>query len=66
MADGTKITKSIDFVDDPDVVLNTVKEYIDYDQMFESQLSNKLQDFYNAMNWGELNDNEFSQEFFSF
>jgi hypothetical protein len=52
--------------DDPDEVDALIKQYIDYDKIFESQLKNKLQDFYDAMDWGTINDNEFSQEFFSF
>jgi DNA polymerase elongation subunit (family B) len=40
--------------DDPEVVLKLVEEYIDYDTLFEKELANKLEDFYEALRWGSL------------
>jgi DNA polymerase elongation subunit (family B) len=54
--------------DDPEVVLNLIQEYIDYDTLFEKELANKLIDFYSALGWGELPTkvNQNYHEFFSF
>jgi DNA polymerase elongation subunit (family B) len=53
---------------DPQVVQDIVKNHIDYDKMFESQLQNKLTDFYSAMGWGKpsLDMNDKATDFFSF
>ena len=34
--------------------MELVNTYIDYDKIFERELLKKLEDFYNAMDWGEV------------
>lgn len=54
--------------DDPKEVLSLVENYIDYNEMFNRELFNKLSSFYSAMGWGivptKLNQN--SSKLFSF
>jgi DNA polymerase elongation subunit (family B) len=38
--------------DDSPENLQFAKEYIDYDEIFNSNFSNKIQDFYTALDWG--------------
>jgi hypothetical protein len=52
--------------DDPPEIVNFVEEYIDRQRMFESDLQGKLDDFYAAMNWGKLPENNTVNKFFSF
>jgi len=53
---------------DPPQIINMIKEHIDTNALFENELRNKLDDFYTALNWGniptEVNQN--AGEFFSF
>lgn len=53
---------------DPKEIIQLVEEYIDTDALFENELRNKLDDFYTALNWGniptEVNQN--ASDFFSF
>ena len=53
---------------DPPQIVDMVTEYIDTDALFENELRNKLDDFYTALNWGniptEINQN--ANDFFSF
>ena len=39
-------------------IFSFVEKTIDYDQIFESNLTGKLQDFFDALKWGEVNLNE--------
>lgn len=39
---------------DPKEILNFISSYIDHNKNFESNLLNKLQGFYDALNWNEL------------
>lgn len=52
--------------DDPDQIVTLVTTYIDYDKIFISSLYNKLSDFYGAMNWGRIPENNNVGKFFSF
>ena len=52
--------------DDPDVIVNIISTYIDYDKVFKSAFQNKLNDFYGAMNWGSIPENNNVGKFFSF
>jgi len=52
--------------DDPPEIVEFVEEYIDRQRMFESDLQGKLDDFYSAMNWGKLPENNTVNKFFSF
>ena len=51
---------------DPPEIVEFVAKYIDRQQMFESDLQGKLDDFYAAMNWGKLPKNNTVNKFFSF
>lgn len=61
-------TIAIKTYDDPQQILDLVRDYIDYEQLFENELSNKLEDFYAAMKWGMLPTqiNQTAFEFFDF
>jgi DNA polymerase elongation subunit (family B) len=52
--------------DDPKQIVDLVTQYIDRDALFESALTNKVQDFYNALNFGTVPVNNNINEFFSF
>ena len=52
--------------DDPEVIVDIIRNYIDYDGIFESTLQNKLEDFYGALRWGVIPNNNTLNEFFSF
>ena len=52
---------------DPPEINAFIQQYIDYDLIWEKELNNKLDDFYNAMNWDKPNPNLASAaKFFSF
>ena len=43
-----------------------IRQHIDYDKVFKSAFANKLNDFYSAMNWGLIPENNNLGKFFSF
>jgi DNA polymerase elongation subunit (family B) len=52
---------------DPPQIMDFVNQYIDHDKIFERELLKKLQDFYNALDWGEvINEKKNAEKFFSF
>jgi len=52
---------------DPPEINAFIQQYIDYDLIWEKELNNKLDDFYNAMNWDKPNPNlAAASQFFSF
>lgn len=53
---------------DPKQIIKLVEEYIDTDALFEKELRNKLDDFYTALNWGNIPTevNQKASDFFSF
>jgi DNA polymerase elongation subunit (family B) len=51
---------------DPPEIVEFAKQYIDHTKMFTSDLSNKFNDFYAAMGWGQLPENNNAKKFFSF
>jgi DNA polymerase elongation subunit (family B) len=52
---------------DPDEIMDMVRSYIDYDKIFERELLGKLQDFYDALNWGDVISNKkTAEQFFQF
>lgn len=54
------------FEDSP-YIESFVKEHIDYDKLFNSNMNEKLQDFFDAMNWGAVTLNTAqTKKFFSF
>jgi DNA polymerase elongation subunit (family B) len=58
------------FGDDTDapLIIRLIKEFIDYDRLFENEFAHKLQDFYEALKWGVIPTkvNQKAQEFFAF
>jgi DNA polymerase elongation subunit (family B) len=52
--------------DDPEPIVNIIKENIDYNKIFKSAFANKLNDFYGAMKWGTIPENNNLGKFFSF
>jgi hypothetical protein len=52
--------------EDPVQIMELIRTYVDYDQIFESSLENKLNDIYAAMNWGLIPKNNNISDFFSF
>lgn len=53
--------------EDPDEIMDFIKIYADYDEVFERELLGKLQDFYTALNWrSPLGSTKVSEEFFQF
>ena len=53
-------------MEDPEALYDYVAQYIDHDKIFRSAFQNKLDDFYGALNWGKIPDNNNLQKFFSF
>jgi DNA polymerase elongation subunit (family B) len=51
---------------DPPEIVAFAEQYIDHNKMFTSDLSNKFNDFYAAMGWGQLPENNNANKFFSF
>lgn len=53
---------------DPKEIIDLINNYIDTDALFDNELKNKLEDFYTALNWGniptEVNQN--AGDFFAF
>ena len=49
-------------------IKNLIKEFIDYDKLFNLEFNNKLQDYYTALGWGKIPTqvNQKANEFFSF
>ena len=52
---------------DPPQIMELISTYIDHDKIFERELLKKLEDFYGALNWGEvLSSTKTAEKFFSF
>ena len=51
---------------DPPEIYSIVKDNIDYISIFESSLENKLNDFFKALNWGQVPQNNNIGNFFEF
>ena len=53
--------------DDPEEITNLISTYIDHNRIFEAELQGKLQDFFNAVGWGEvISEQRTAEKFFSF
>jgi DNA polymerase elongation subunit (family B) len=61
-------TIAIKTYNDPPEILDLIKTYINYDAIFDSQLTNKLQVFYDTMGWGKIPTevNQRTAQFFEF
>ena len=51
---------------DPPELVAFAAQYLDHNKMFTADLSNKFDDFYAAMGWGSLPENNNAKKFFSF
>jgi DNA polymerase elongation subunit (family B) len=52
---------------DPPQIMELITSYIDTDKIFEREMLKKLEDFYGALNWGEvLSGQKTAEQFFSF
>jgi DNA polymerase elongation subunit (family B) len=52
---------------DPPQIMDLITTYIDTDKIFEREMLKKLEDFYGALNWGEvLSGQKTAEQFFSF
>ena len=51
---------------DPPEIVAFAEQYIDHNKMFTADLSNKFNDFYAAMSWGALPENNNAKKFFNF
>ena len=52
---------------DPPEINNFIKTYTDHNRIFERELHRKLQDFYDAIGWGEvISEQKTAEKFFSF
>lgn len=52
---------------DPPQIMELIKTYINHDKIFERELLKKLEDFYGALDWGEvLSSKKTAEKFFSF
>lgn len=52
--------------EDPRQLTEFVEKYIDRNKIFDREIRGKLDDFYAAMNWGKLPENNNVNKFFSF
>jgi DNA polymerase elongation subunit (family B) len=53
--------------EDPEEITNFIATYVDHNRIFEAELKGKLQDFYNALGWGEvMSEQKTAEKFFSF
>ena len=53
--------------DDPKEIIDFIATYTDHNRIFEAELKGKLQDFYNALGWGEvMSEQKNAEKFFSF
>jgi DNA polymerase elongation subunit (family B) len=52
---------------DPPEVEKFIKTYLDHNKVFERELQGKLQDFYDALGWGDIiSEQKTAEKFFSF
>ena len=52
---------------DPKEISEFIATYIDYNKIFERELKNKLQDFFDAIGWGEvISEQRTAEKFFNF
>ena len=59
-------TMALKGFEDPVPIEKFVQDNIDYEKVFKSAFANKLNDFYSAMNWGLIPENNNLGKFFSF
>lgn len=52
--------------DDPEPIIQFIRTYIDYEKIFEANLTKKLEKFYSALNWSLKPTNQIANKFFNF
>jgi DNA polymerase elongation subunit (family B) len=53
--------------EDPKEIVDFISTYVDHNRIFEAELKGKLQDFYNALSWGEvMSEQKTAEKFFTF
>ena len=53
--------------EDPPEIIEFISTYIDHNKIFERELKGKLQDFFDAIGWGEvISEQKVAEKFFSF
>ena len=60
------VTMAMKGFEDPPPIENFVQEHINYNKVFSSAFANKLNDFYGAMKWGGIPENNNLNKFFAF
>ena len=51
---------------DPKEIVDFMLKYIDHNKLFERELKGKLQDFFDAIGWGEVISEQRGREIFTF
>ena len=52
---------------DPKEIVDFIAKYIDHNKLFERELKGKLQDFFDAIGWGEvISEQRVAEKFFTF
>ena len=59
-------TMALKGYEDPTPLRRFVEDYIDYNKVFKSAFANKLNDFYAALGWGQIPENNNLGKFFAF
>ena len=52
--------------DDPAEIMDFIKQYADYEKIFDKSLKGKMEDFYEALGWGKIPNNNAIFDFFEF
>ncbi len=53
--------------EDPEEITNFIQTFVDHNRIFEAELKGKLQDFYDAIGWGDVvSEQRSAEKFFSF
>jgi len=60
------VTMAMKGFEDPPPIEKFVQDNINYNKVFSSAFANKLNDFYGAMNWGRIPENNNLNKFFAF
>ena len=52
---------------DPKEIVDFIAKYIDHNKLFERELKGKLQDFFDAIGWGDvISEQRVAEKFFTF
>jgi hypothetical protein len=59
-------TMALKGYDDPEPIHDFVAQHINHEKVFKSAFANKLNDFYGALKWGKVPENNNLGKFFAF